>query len=137
MLSRAAVSGGKVRGDLRAAAQALADGPVAGRACCEWHLNRIRATEPAIKAWASLDEERALAIAAQRDADRAAGKTPGPLHGLPVGVKDIFDTADLPTEMGSPAFAGHRPARNAELVERILAAGGYALGKTATTEFAY
>jgi Asp-tRNA(Asn)/Glu-tRNA(Gln) amidotransferase A subunit family amidase len=52
-------------------------------------------------------------------------------------VKDIFDTGDLPTEMGSPAFVGNRPGKNAELVERVVAAGGYSLGKTATTEFAF
>ncbi len=52
-------------------------------------------------------------------------------------MKDVYDTDDLPTEMGSPAFVGNQPGKNAELVGRILAAGGYALGKTATTEFAY
>ena len=56
---------------------------------------------------------------------------------MPVGVKDVFDTDDLPTEMGSPAFVGNQPGKNAAIVERILAAGGYALGKTATTEFAF
>jgi Asp-tRNA(Asn)/Glu-tRNA(Gln) amidotransferase A subunit family amidase len=137
MSRSAAVSVVQVPGDLRAAVRALADGTLAARAYCEWHLARIRGSEPAIKAWASLDEARALAIAAARDAERASGKPPGPLHGVPVGVKDIFDTDDLPTEMGSPAFTGHRPARNAELVDRILAAGGYVLGKTATTEFAF
>lgn len=115
---------------------ALADGTLKARAYCQAHLEKFRATESRIRAWARLDEGRALAIADARDTERERGR-PGPLHGIPVGVKDIFDTDDLPTEMGSPAFAGHRPQKNAELVGRILACGGYVLGKTATTEFAF
>ncbi len=123
--------------NLRTAVKTLADGTLTARAYCELHLAKIRATESKVKAWAALDEPRALAIAAERDAERERGKPPGALHGVPVGVKDIFDTDDLPTEMGSPAFVGNRPGKNAELVEKIIAAGGYALGKTATTEFAF
>ena len=126
-----------VPGDLRSAALALREGALTARAYCKTCLGRIRATEPGVKAWAWLDEARALALADARDAERARGANPGPLHGVPVGVKDIFDTDDLPAEMGSPAFVGNRPSRNAALVERILDAGGYALGKTATTEFAF
>src|SRR5437879_10468644 len=126
-----------VPGDLRSAALALREGVLTARTYCEICLGRIRATEPGVKAWAWLDEARALALADARDAERARGGKPGPLHGVPVGVKDIFDTDDLPAEMGSPAFVGNRPSRNAALVERILDAGGYALGKTATTEFAF
>jgi amidase len=123
--------------DLLGAVQALAEGTLTARAYCESRLARIRATEARINAWVALDDVRALALAAARDAERAQGKQSGALHGVPVGVKDIFDTNDLPTEMGSPAFAGNQPARNAVLVQRIIAAGGYALGKTATTEFAF
>jgi len=125
-----------VRDDLRASVRALADGSLTARAYCESHLQRFRATESKVRAWARLDEARALALAAARDAEQGRGGI-GPLHGIPVGVKDIFDTDDLPTEMGSPAFAGHQPQKNAELVERILASGAYVLGKTATTEFAF
>src|SRR5260221_2094542 len=123
--------------DLRGTVQSLSDGTLTARAYCESRLARIRASEPRLKAWIALDDERALTLAAARDAERAQGGHTGALHGVPVGVKDIFDTADLPTEMGSPAFVGNQPGKNAELVERILASGGYALGKTATTEFAY
>ncbi len=123
--------------DLRGTVQTLSDGTLTARAYCESRLARIRASEPRLKAWIALDDERALTLAAARDAERAQGGHTGALHGVPVGVKDIFDTADLPTEMGSPAFVGNQPGKNAELVERILASGGYALGKTATTEFAY
>jgi len=80
-------------------------------------LRRIQQREHAVKAWTYLD--------------------PGPaLHGLPVGVKDVFDTADMPTACGSPALADRRPARDAEIVRRLRAAGAAVLGKTATTEFA-
>src|SRR5256886_6259696 len=122
--------------DLRGTVQALSDGTLTARAYCESCLARIRASEPRLKAWIALDDERALTLAAGRDAERAQGGHTGALHGVPVGVKDVYDTDDLPTEMGSPAFVGNQPGKNAELVERILAAGGYALGKTATTEFA-
>src|SRR5882724_2791346 len=123
--------------DLRDAVQALSDGTLAARAYCESRLARIRASEGTLRAWIALDDERALALAAARDAERARGERSGTLHGVPVGVKDVFDTDDLPTEMGSPAFVGNQPGKNAAIVERILAAGGYALGKTATTEFAF
>jgi len=123
--------------DLKATVQALSDGSLTARAYCESCLARIRASEGRLRAWVALDDERALTLAAGRDAERTQGGHTGALHGVPVGVKDVYDTDDLPTEMGSPAFVGNQPGKNAELVERILAAGGYALGKTATTEFAY
>ena len=123
--------------DLKATVQALSDGSLTARAYCESCLARIRASEGRLRAWVALDDERALTLAAGRDAERTQGGRTGALHGVPVGVKDVYDTDDLPTEMGSPAFVGNQPGKNAELVERILAAGGYALGKTATTEFAY
>jgi Asp-tRNA(Asn)/Glu-tRNA(Gln) amidotransferase A subunit family amidase len=123
--------------DLLGAVQVLADGTLTARAYCEYRLARIRSTEARINAWAAIDEVRALALAAARDAGRGSGGRTGALHGVPVGVKDIFDTDDLPTEMGSPAFVGNQPGKNAELAQRIIAAGGYVLGKTATTEFAF
>src|ERR1700704_2420293 len=123
--------------DLKGTVQALSDGTLSARAYCESCLARIRASEPGLKAWIALDDERALTIAAARDVERSQGAYTGALHGVPVGVKDLYDTDDLPTEMGSPAFVGNQPGKNAELVGRILAAGGYVLGKTVTTEFAY
>ncbi|HYQ93703.1 MAG TPA: amidase [Burkholderiales bacterium] len=122
---------------MKGTVQALSDGTLSARAYCESCLARIRASDPRLKAWIALDDERALTIAAARDAERSQGAHPGALHGVPVGVKDLYDTDDLPTEMGSPAFVGNQPGKNAELVGRILAAGGYVLGKTVTTEFAY
>jgi len=123
--------------DLWEAAAAIRAGAASGRRYCEALLARIRHREPQVRAWAALDESRALALAQSRDDERNSGAALGPLHSIPVGVKDIIDTADLPTEMGSPVFAGNRPATNAAVVERLLAAGAYVLGKTVTTEVAF
>ena len=70
--------------------------------------------EPELRAWAHLDAEAALAQARERD----GGPARGPLHGIPVGVKDIIDTADMPTAYGSPIYAGHRPAARRRLRRR-------------------
>ncbi|MBO0709855.1 MAG: amidase [Acetobacteraceae bacterium] len=91
-------------------------------------LERIAAREPAIRAFAYFDP------AAARKAASIA--RPGPLHGLPVGIKDILDTADMPTGNGSPIWAGSRPKADAAAVAWMRAAGGVAIGKTVTTEFA-
>jgi Asp-tRNA(Asn)/Glu-tRNA(Gln) amidotransferase A subunit family amidase len=99
-------------------------------------LDRIAALEPDIQAWAHLDRNLALAQARALDARRAAGERLGPLHGLPVGVKDIIDTADMPTEYNSPIHRGRRPSADATLVARLRAAGAVVLGKTVTSEFA-
>ena len=95
-------------------------------------LERIAAREPEVRAWACID--RAQVLDAARVLDRGAIR--GPLHGLPVGVKDVFDTHDLPTEYGSPIYAGHRPRADAAVVALTRHAGGLILGKTVTTEFA-
>ena len=98
------------------------------RAC----LDRIEEREPAVQAWSHLAADAALAQA--RVLDRGAVR--GLLHGLPVGVKDLFDTADMPTTYGSPIYAGQQPAADAAVVAMLRAAGGIVLGKTVTTEFA-
>lgn len=95
-------------------------------------LERIAEREPVVGAWAFLDRE--LALSQARALDR--GAIAGLLHGLPVGVKDIFDTCDMPTEYGSRIYAGHRPAADAATVGLTRMAGGVVLGKTVTTEFA-
>jgi Asp-tRNA(Asn)/Glu-tRNA(Gln) amidotransferase A subunit family amidase len=99
-------------------------------------LDRIRAVEPRVEAWAFLDPERALAQARDRDQMLADQTLLGPLHGLPVGVKDIFDTADMPTENGTVLHAGRQPAEDAMVVTLLRAAGAIILGKTVTTELA-
>jgi Asp-tRNA(Asn)/Glu-tRNA(Gln) amidotransferase A subunit family amidase len=97
-------------------------------ACCD----RIEARESVVGAWQYLDRGRAMATARQRDVEPPRG----PLHGVPVAVKDLFDTADMPTAYGSPIYEGHRPAADAACVALARAAGAIILGKTVTTEFA-
>ena len=102
------------------------------RAC----LERIAQAEPDVQAWAFIDPDHALAQARALDAYRLTGSPIGPLHGVPVGVKDIIDTADMPTENGSPLHAGRTPSRDATVVAMLRAAGAVIMGKTVTTEFA-
>ena len=102
------------------------------RAC----LARIDAVEGEIKAFAHLDREHVLTQARALDERRAQGHPIGPLHGFPVAIKDIIDTADYPTELGSPLAAGRRPWHDATVVAKLRAAGAIIIGKTVTTEFA-
>ena len=102
------------------------------RAC----LERINAREDVVGAWAFLDQDLALAQARDLDARQKAGETLGPLHGLPVGLKDIFDTADMPTECGSALYQGRRPLEDSAVAALLRRAGAVILGKTVTTEFA-
>ena len=95
-------------------------------------LARIAEREPAVQAWELVDAEGALAEA--RRIDRLRDRPP--LCGLPVGVKDLIDTGDLPTGYGSPIHRGHQPEQDAECVRRLRDAGAIVLGKTVTTEFA-
>jgi len=98
------------------------------RAC----LDRAEARGGAVGAWAHLDRDYALAQAAAADTQAARS----PLHGVPFGVKDVIDTEDLPTELGSPAHKGRRPARDALAVARMRAGGAVLMGKLVTTEYA-
>jgi Asp-tRNA(Asn)/Glu-tRNA(Gln) amidotransferase A subunit family amidase len=100
-------------------------------------LDRIAAVEGEAKAFIHLDPAHALAQARALDRQKAEGQRIGPLHGVPVGIKDIYDTADYPTEYGSPIFAGHRPNADAAVVRKLREAGAVILGKTVSTEFAY
>jgi len=97
----------------------------------------VAAREPDVQAWAWLDGEHAIAQARALDAHRESGRAIGPLHGLPVGVKDIIDTAKIRTENGTAIDAGRVPVRDAAVVQRLKAAGAVIMGKTATTELAY
>ena len=103
------------------------------RAC----LERIAAVDTEVHAFVHLDPEHALAQARALDRRKADGERIGPLHGIPIGIKDIFDTADYPTEFGSTIFAGHRPNADCTAVRKLRGAGAVIIGKTATTEFAY
>lgn len=95
-------------------------------------LERIEQREPSLKAWAYLDPVHALAQANRLDARPARGL----LHGIPVAIKDVIDTADQPTQMGSSIYAGYRPRADAAVVALLRAAGAVILGKTVTAEFA-
>jgi Asp-tRNA(Asn)/Glu-tRNA(Gln) amidotransferase A subunit family amidase len=95
-------------------------------------LERIAEREPTVHAWAHVDADAALKRARALD----AGSSTGLLHGLPIGVKDLLDTCDMPTSYGSPIYADHRPVADASSVALARAAGAVVVGKTVTTEFA-
>ena len=114
------------------AARAIADGKLTSEALIEASLARIAAREDKVKAWAHLDPGKALAQARARDREDSRG----PLHGVPVGVKDIIDTADMPTSYNSAIYKDYRPKIDAACVVQTRLAGGVVMGKTVTTEFA-
>ena len=118
------------------AGRAIAEGKITSvelvRAC----LAHIEKVEPEVQAWTFLDPEFALAQAREADAFRLSGAAVAALHGIPVGLKDIIDTADMPTENGSVLHAGRTPSRDAAVVSKLRGAGAVIMGKTVTTEFA-
>lgn len=118
------------------AAARIAGGEITSEALVGACLDRIAALEPQVQAWAFLDRERALEQAKAADEARRAGKGIGPLHGVPVGIKDIIDTADMPTENGSAFFQGRQPDADASCIAALRSAGAVILGKTVTTELA-
>jgi Asp-tRNA(Asn)/Glu-tRNA(Gln) amidotransferase A subunit family amidase len=117
-------------------AAAVRDGRLTSLELVEACLERIEAREPEVRAWAFLDPEHARKQARSADEARKRGRPLGPLHGLPVGVKDIVDTADMPTENGTVLHAGRCPRQDATVVSLLRAAGAIILGKTVTTELA-
>ena len=100
-------------------------------------LAAVEAAQPRYNAFVTVDAEGARAAAVRAAGELAGGTDRGPLHGVPVAVKDIVDTAGLRTTMGSRHFAGHLPAGDATVVARLRAAGAVIVGKTTTHEFAY
>src|SRR4051812_4194467 len=113
-------------------ARQIENGELTAEAVMRSCLDRIAEREPVIRAWAHLDRDAALAAA--RACDKRGGG--GELKGVPFGIKDIFDTADMPTGYGSPIYTGCRPGFTASAASLPRAAGGILLGKTVTTEFA-
>jgi aspartyl-tRNA(Asn)/glutamyl-tRNA(Gln) amidotransferase subunit A len=99
-------------------------------------LAQIEAWESKVHAWVSIDGKGALARAEELDRDLAQGKVRGPLHGIPLGIKDLFDVADLPTLAGAPWLQSAPAAADAPVVARLRKAGAIILGKTVTTQFA-
>jgi len=122
---------------VREAAYAIRAGTVSPVDLVTACLARIRALDGALQAWAHVDERGALITAHERLMEARAGRFRGPLHGVPIGVKDIFDVADMPTTGGAKPFAHTWPRVDAAAVTRLTAAGAIVLGKTVTTEFAY
>ena len=120
---------------LTTAAAAIAAGTLTARGLADAELARVDATDPVIEAWAHLDPTHVRAEADRRDAAPRVRR--GPLHGIGIGVKDIIATADLPTQMGSPVYAGNRPREDAECIARLKRAGGYVFGKAVTTALAF
>lgn len=108
--------------------------PVAVVEAC---LARIQDVERAVKAWVYIDDSRALETARLLESEARAGRIRGPLHGIPVGLKDIYDAAGMVTTSGAGGFAHEQPTADADTVARLRQAGAIILGKTTTTEFAY
>jgi Asp-tRNA(Asn)/Glu-tRNA(Gln) amidotransferase A subunit family amidase len=114
------------------AAARIARGKLTSEALVAACIERVHQREQEVQAWAHFDAE--LALAQARACDKESPRTR--LHGIPVGVKDVIDTADLPTEYGSPIYRGNRPASDAACVAQVRELRGVILGKTVSTEFA-
>ncbi len=114
-------------------ARRISKGETSAEAIARACLERIQEREPVVRAWAALDLSGVLIAA--RAADQARGPK-GPLHGVPFGIKDIIETAELPTGYGSPIWANNHTTVDAPLVALPRAAGAIVLGKTVTSEFA-
>ena len=119
-----------------AVASGIRDGEFSAEDVTRSCLDRIGTRESDVGAWVNLDPDHALDQARAADERQRAGTRLGPLHGVPVGVKDIFDTTDFPTEWGSPICFGRQPIEDSAVVNRLRSAGAVILGKTVTSEFA-
>lgn len=120
-----------------AAAAEIAEGRLDSADLVAHLIERVDARDGELRAFAHLDREHVLDQARRRDDERRRGLPLGPLHGVPVAVKDVIDTADYPTEYGSPLYSGNLPWKDAAVVRRLKEAGAVIFGKTVTTEFAY
>jgi len=119
------------------ARRALEAGDITSADLVSAYIARITERDADVGAWQHFDADRALAEARASDEMRRDGAAMPPLAGIPVGVKDVIDTEDFPTELGSEVFAGRRPKDNAFVVSALEAAGAIILGKTVTTELAF
>lgn len=136
---------------LSEAAEKIARGEITSEALTASCIRRIAAVEPQVHAWEWIDDTRALHIARRADERRLAGRAKGSaaaadvlplpergtLSGIPIGVKDIVETAGIPTGMGSSLYHDYVPRTDARLLDRLAASGAFVLGKTVTTEFAF
>ena len=115
----------------------LASGAIRAAELAEVLIARVAAVEPDVRAFAWFDPDHVRTQAEERDRLRRAGRPIGPLHGLPVALKDIIDTAGIPTCNGTVLDEGRKPWKDAAIVERLKAAGAVIMGKTVTAELAY
>jgi len=121
---------------LRAGAAGIREGRFTSEELANAYFARIQRYDRKIHAWAWIDHVRALARAGEADLARRKGSTVGPLHGMPIAVKDVIHTAGIPTGMGSAIFDNFVPAHSGACVDNLVVAGAYVQGKTITTEFA-
>ena len=122
---------------IKEASSAISTGELTSLQLVNSCLERIDTLEGKIQAWALVDREGALEAAHRLDKELQQGQRRGPLHGIPMGIKDIFYTTGLRTEAGSPSWSGFIPSYDATTVTRLKEAGAIVLGKTHTTQFAY
>ncbi len=118
------------------AARAMRVGEISAEDLARDCLNRIKDIDDTVQAWISLNPDYVMEQARQTDEHRRTGAPIGPLHGLPVAIKDIFDTLDYPTQYGTPLHAGRKTTSDATVVAMLRQAGAIIMGKTVTTEFA-
>jgi len=115
----------------------MREGQISSVEVCSAYIERINKFEKDVKAWAFLDKKNLLEKAEEADDYRKSGKSLGPLHGLPVALKDIIGTCDMPTGCGTVLRKGMSGSQDSEIVNLLKIAGAIIMGKTVTTEFAY
>ena len=115
----------------------LKSGEVSCVEACKAYIDRVNKFEKDVKAWAYIDKKTIIEKAIEKDEYRKSGKPLGPLHGLPIGVKDIIGTEDMPTECGTVLRKGMPESSDAEVVNLLKISGAIIMGKTVTTELAY
>ena len=115
----------------------IKDSQISSVEICKKYIERINKFEKEVKAWIYLDKKLLLEKAAEADEHRRSGRPIGPLHGIPIALKDIIGTIDMPTECGTAIRKGKSYSQNAEIVDLLISAGAIVMGKTATSELAY
>ncbi|MDA9697832.1 amidase [Candidatus Pelagibacter sp.] len=118
-------------------AKKIKDAQVTSVEVCEKYIERINKFDKDVKAWAHFDKKVLLEKANEADDHRRSGKPVGPLHGVPIAVKDIIGTVDMPTECGTVIRKGKSYSQNAEIIDLLHASGAIVMGKTTTSELAY
>ena len=115
----------------------LKSGEISCVEACKAYIDRVNKFEKDVKAWAYIDKKTIIEKAIEKDEYRKSGKPLGPLHGLPIGVKDIIGTEDMPTGCGTVLRKGMPESSDAEVVNLLKISGAIIMGKTVTTELAY